>query len=179
MAVCESTILSAVNNRFKVQFTAANVTKRFQFSKGALDGSGTLNLNINVPALMQPTKVSVASQFNPATYFVGSGATLHIPAGPGGADSPLTLPFSPSQFTAHLASTLPYNPIGLFVDGLPQRIQAGYLGGNGMVACPNSFCSGGAGNKAGGISYFQYSADANARGAYASLATAPARRRTG
>jgi len=89
LAACESAILGAVNNRFKAEFTVANVTKRFQFSKGAADGSGTLNLNINVPASMQPTKVSVGRfPVNPATYVLGAGATLHIPQGPGGADSP-------------------------------------------------------------------------------------------
>jgi len=80
---------------------------------GAPDGRGTLNLNINVPTAMQPTKVSIGRfPVNAATYLAGSGATLHIPAGPGGADRPLTLSFSSSQFTAHLDSAFPYNPIG-------------------------------------------------------------------
>ena len=86
---------------------------RFQFSTGAPAGQGTLNLNIAVPVADQPTKVSVGRYpVNPATYVLGAGATLHIPIGPGGADSPFTVPFSPSQFTAHLDSAFPYNPIG-------------------------------------------------------------------
>jgi hypothetical protein len=132
LAACESAILSAVNNKFKAQFTAGNVTKRFQFSKGAADGSGTLNLNISVPASMQPTKVAVGRfPVNPATYILGAGATLHIPQGPGGADSPLTLPFSASQFTAHLDSALPYNPIGLFAHLIQDMSNLG-----GYKPCP-------------------------------------------
>src|SRR4051794_4399165 len=112
LAACESAILSAVNNKFKTQFISANVTDRSRYSKGAPIGKGTLNLNVAVSVAMQPTKVAIGRYpVNPATYVLGAGATLHIPPGPVGADSPLTLPFDASQFTAHLDSALPYNPI--------------------------------------------------------------------
>lgn len=114
LAGCESAILNAVNTGFKSNFTSTNITKRFQYSTGAPSGQGTLNLNIAVPVAMQSTKVAVGRYpVNPATYVLGAGATLHIPPGPGGADRPLTLSFNASQFTAHLDSALPYNPIGL------------------------------------------------------------------
>ncbi len=81
---------------------------------------------------MQPTKVAVGRfPVNPATYVLGAGATLHIPQGPGGADSPLTLPFSASQFTAHLDSALPYNPIGLFAHLIQDMSNLG-----GYKPCP-------------------------------------------
>ncbi len=80
---------------------------------GSTFTSGLLFTNIAVPVAEQPTKVSAGRYpVNPATYVLGAGATLHIPIGPGGADGPLTVPFSLSQFTAHLDSALPYNPIG-------------------------------------------------------------------
>jgi hypothetical protein len=124
--------LNAVNTRFKTNFTNTNITRQFQFSTGAPDGQGTLNLNIAVPVAMQPTKVAVGRYpVNPATYVLGAGATLHIPPGPGGADSPLTLPFNASQFTAHLDSALPYNPIG-FLTHLLQDMSS--LGG--YKPCP-------------------------------------------
>src|SRR5579875_2297587 len=129
---CDSAILNAVNTKFKTSFTDTNVTRRFQFSKGAVDGQGTLNLNISVPAAMQPTKVAVGRYpVNPATYVLGAGATLHIPPGPGGADSRLTLPFNASQFTAHLDSALPYNPIGLLSHLLQDMSSLG-----GYKPCP-------------------------------------------
>jgi RHS repeat-associated protein len=129
---CDSAILNAVNTKFKTSFTDTNVTRRFQFSTGAPDGQGTLNLNISVPAAMQPTKVAVGRYpVNPATYILGAGATLHIPPGPGGADSPLTLPFNASQFTAHLDSALPYNPIGLLTHLLQDMSSLG-----GYKPCP-------------------------------------------
>src|SRR5947209_3957475 len=56
---CDSAILNAVNTKFKTSFTDTNVARRFQFSTGAPAGQGTLNLNISVPAAMQPTKVAV------------------------------------------------------------------------------------------------------------------------
>jgi len=132
LAACDSAILNAINARFKTNFTDTNVTRRFQFSTGAPAGQGTLNLNIAVPVAMQPTKVAVGRYpVNPATYILGAGATLHIPKGPGGADSPLTVPFSSSEFTAHLDSALPYNPIG-FLSHLLQDMSS--LGG--YKPCP-------------------------------------------
>lgn len=104
----------------------------FRYSQGAPAGQGTLNLNFAVPASMQPTKVAVGRYpVNPATYVLGAGATLHVPPGPSGADSPLTLPFSPSQFTAHLDSALPYNPIGLLTHLLTDMTSLG-----GYKPCP-------------------------------------------
>ena len=123
---CDSAILNAINTKFKANFTDTNVSKRFQFSTGAPDGQGTLNLNISVSAAMQPTKVAVNRYpGNPAKYVLGAGATLHVPPGPGGADSPLTLPFNASQFTAHLDSALPYNPIGLLTHLLQDMSSLG------------------------------------------------------
>jgi len=111
---CETTILSAVNSTFGDNFTSSNITNEFQFSAGALPGQGTLNLNISVPVSSQPSGISAGRYpLNWWTYIVGIGPTLHVPAGPGGSDSPQTLPLSPSQFTTHIDSSLPYNPIGL------------------------------------------------------------------
>jgi hypothetical protein len=52
------------------------------------------------------------------TYVVGYGSTLHIPTGPGGAESPLTLTDDGSQFTSHLDSAFPYDSSEEFVGGL-------------------------------------------------------------
>ena len=62
---------------------------------------------------------------------------------------------------------------GQIVDGVPQTLQTGSLGGNSLAACPNDFCAGWVGKSNGGASYLQYSADANGQGQYATLATAP------
>jgi hypothetical protein len=62
---------------------------------------------------------------------VGYGSTLHIPAGRGGLDSPSTLVFSGSQFTAHLDSAFPYNPIGALV-----HLLKDVLGIGGHSPCP-------------------------------------------
>jgi hypothetical protein len=104
---CSTAILSAVNNHFGQNFTSANVTGQFQYSTGAAPGQGTLNLNISGDGV-SPGRYPV----NWWTYVIGYGSTLHIPAGPGGLDSPQTLVFSSSQFTAHLDSAFVYNPIG-------------------------------------------------------------------
>ncbi len=108
---CESTILGALNSTFGDNFNSSNVANSFQFSTGAPPGQGTLNLNISVPPSSQPSGVS-AGRFpiNWWTYVTGIGPTLHVPDGPGGADSPLTLKFSPSQFTAHVDSSFPLQP---------------------------------------------------------------------
>jgi hypothetical protein len=108
--VCEAKVLAAVNNHFGTNFSNANVTGEFQFSTGAPPGQGTLNLDISGDG--------VSPGYNPVnwwTYIIGYGSTLHIPAGPGGLDSPQTLVFSNSQFTAHLDSAFPYNPIGALI----------------------------------------------------------------
>jgi len=125
--VCESRILNAVNDRFKTRFTTANVALMFRYSQGAPAGQGTLNLNIVVTPENGPTRVSVGRYpVNPATYVLGVGPTLHIPSGPGVSDGPLTVPFSSSQFTVHLDSAFPYNPVGLLTHLL---LDIGGLGG--------------------------------------------------
>jgi RHS repeat-associated protein len=107
---CEAKVFSAVNNQFGTNFTSANLFPKlpeFQFSTGAPAGQGTLNLNISGSGV-SPGRYPV----NWWTYVIGYGSTLHIPAGPFGLDSPQTLNFSSSQFTAHLDSAFVYNPIG-------------------------------------------------------------------
>lgn len=131
-AACESSILNAVNSRFKTNFASTNVTDRFRYWKGAPVGLGTLNLNFAVPIAMQTTKVAVGRYpVNRKTHVLSAGATLHFPQGPGGADSPLTLPFGPGQFTAHLDSALPFHPIGLFSHLLKDMTAVG-----GYNPCP-------------------------------------------
>jgi hypothetical protein len=107
---CSAKILGAVNGQFGTSFTTTDVKSEFQYSSGAAAGTGTLNLNVSGGG------VSVGRYpVNWWTYIIGYGPTLHIPAGPGGfggLDSSLTLPFSSSQFTAHLDSALAYNPFG-------------------------------------------------------------------
>jgi RHS repeat-associated protein len=123
---CSGRVLSAVNNHFGTSFTSANITGEFQFSTGAPKGQGTLNLDISGGGV-SPGRYPV----NWWTYIIGYGSTLHIPAGPGGLDSPLTLPFSNSQFTAHLDSAFAYNPIGAVIHLLTN------LGGiGGYKPCP-------------------------------------------
>jgi RHS repeat-associated protein len=129
---CTQSVLQAVNNQFGTNLTEANVTSEFQFSTGAPPGQGTLNVNFSVPAAAQPTGVSPGRYpLNWWTYVIGYGSTLHIPAGPGGLDSSSTLFFSDSQFTAHLDSAFPYNPIGALLHWLED-----VLGIGGHKQCP-------------------------------------------
>jgi hypothetical protein len=121
-----TTILKAVNNHFGTNFTSAKVTGDFQYSFGAPAGQGTFNLNISGGGV-SPGRYPV----NWWTYIIGYGSTLHIPAGPFGLDSPQTLPFSSSQFTAHLDSAYPYNPIGLLIHELKDVKGVG-----GFSPCP-------------------------------------------
>jgi len=125
-SACEAQNLNAVNNQFGTNFTSANVTGEFQFSTGAPPGQGTLNLNISGGGV-SPGRYPV----NWWTYVIGYGPTLHIPAGPSGFDSPSTLVFSSSQFTEHLDSAFPYNPIGALV-----HLLEDFLGIGGHKACP-------------------------------------------
>jgi hypothetical protein len=75
--------------------------------------AGTVNDNVFVPLGEQPTPVSPGRfPLHWWTYVTGIGPTLHIPRGPGGLDSSQTLVPSGSQFTAHLDSAFPWNPIG-------------------------------------------------------------------
>ncbi|MGH9739304.1 MAG: hypothetical protein ACRD4X_12075 [Candidatus Acidiferrales bacterium] len=112
---CQQPILNAVNNQFGDNFTPADVgTGQFApFPYPQVPG-GTINIDIFVPPQDQPDGVSPGRYpINWWTYIVGYGPTLHIPSGPGGLDSPSTLLFSTSQFTAHIDSAFPYNPFGL------------------------------------------------------------------
>ncbi|HEV2233149.1 MAG TPA: RHS repeat-associated core domain-containing protein [Terriglobia bacterium] len=112
---CTNRILGAVNNQFGDSFTPADVgTGQFApFSYPQVPG-GTVNIDIFVRPQDQPDGVSPGRYpLNWWTYIIGYGPTLHIPGGPGGLDSPSTLIFSSSEFTAHIDSAFPYNPIGL------------------------------------------------------------------
>jgi len=103
---CEKKILNATNNRFGTNFNSNNVTGEFQYSTGAPAGQGTLNLNI---AGSQAANVTAGRYpLHWWSYVVGYGSTLHVPTGPGGADSPMTLTPTANQFTAHLDSAYPY-----------------------------------------------------------------------
>lgn len=125
-SACEANILNSVNSKFGTNFTSANVTGEFQFSTGAPDGQGTLNLDISGGG------VSLGRYpINWWTYFIGYGSTPHIPGGPGGSDSPLTLPFNAYQFTAHIDSAFPYNPIGLVF-----HLLVDMTGSGGYKKCP-------------------------------------------
>jgi hypothetical protein len=111
---CSAKILSAINKHFGKNFTSADV------GTGPVYGpfpwpqvpGGTINIDV-FPGQDQAGGISPGRYaVNWWTYVIGYGSTLHIPAGPGGLDSPATLAFSSSQFTAHLDSAFPYNPIG-------------------------------------------------------------------
>ena len=129
---CESKILTAVNSTFGTTFTSANITNEFQFSTGAPAGQGTLNLNISVPPSGQPSGISAGRiPISWWTYITGVGSTLHVPDGPGGADSSQTLPLSSNQFTVHIDSSFPYNPIGLLTHVILDMTPLG-----GYKACP-------------------------------------------
>jgi RHS repeat-associated protein len=125
-SACTSTILSAVNGQFGTNFTEANVTSEFQFSAGTPQGQGTLNLNVSGNGV-SPGRYPVSWW----TYIIGYGSTLHIPASPGGLDSLSTLVFSSSQFTAHLDSAFPYNPLGALI-----HLLIDVKGIGGYKACP-------------------------------------------
>jgi RHS repeat-associated protein len=110
---CSENILNAVNNQFGSDDTSANVTGQFNYSKGAPDGQGTLNLNISSTQPGSPGRYPI----NWWSYIIGYGPTLHVPNGPGGSDSPDTLKFnpdSPNLFTAHIDSAYPYGVGFLF-----------------------------------------------------------------
>jgi RHS repeat-associated protein len=122
---CVATILNALNDHFGTNFTSADIIGQFRFSLGAPGGLGTLNLNISggpVPSGRFP--------LNWWTYAIGHGVTIHIPSGPGGADSWLTLVNDGTQFTIHLDSDWPYNPIGAILHWL------GMTGMGGNEECP-------------------------------------------
>jgi len=109
---CEQENLNAVNNQFGTGISTLDVEEMFQYSVNAPAGQGTLNLNIQYQTHgISPGRYPV----NWWTYIIGYGPTLHIPAGPGGLDSPMTLVFSNSQFTEHLDSAFAYNPIGALI----------------------------------------------------------------
>ena len=130
---CTQPVLNAVNNQFGDNFTPADVgTGKFApFPYPRVPG-GTINIDIFVPPQDQPDGVSPGRYpINWWTYLIGYGPTLHIPSGPGGLDSPSTLIFSNSQFTAHIDSAFPYNPFGLLIHFLKD-----VLGIGGHSPCP-------------------------------------------
>ena len=128
---CTAKVLSAVNNHFGTSFTSANVgTGAYAPFQWPQVSGGTLNIDIfpqGQAGGISPGRYPV----NWWTYIIGYGSTLHIQAGPGGLDSPSTLLFSSSEFTAHLDSAYPYNPIGLLVHGLKDVMGIG-----GHSPCP-------------------------------------------
>ena len=129
---CEGKILSAVNNHFGTNFTSANVgtgpNAPFQWPQVP---GGTVNINV-FPGQNQANGISHGRYpVNWWTYVIGYGSTLHIPAGPGGLDSPSTAVFSSSEFTAHLDSAFPYNPLGAVV-----HLLTDVAGVGGHQPCP-------------------------------------------
>jgi RHS repeat-associated protein len=122
---CEARILKALNKHFKTNFTSADITAEFQYSNGAPKDEGTLNLNMSGGGVT-PGRFPVSWW----TYAIGYGSTLHIPSGAGGLDSDSTLKFTNSQFTAHIDSSFPYNPIGFVVHALS------LIGAEGYKPCP-------------------------------------------
>src|SRR6185312_13271275 len=110
---CEKKILNAVKEQFGTTFTSDDIEAEFQFSADVPPGQGTFNLDISVPPQDRTNSTSPGRYPETIwTYISGIGPTLHIPTGPGGLDSPQTLTFSNSQFTAHIDSGFPHNPLG-------------------------------------------------------------------
>jgi hypothetical protein len=66
------------------------------------------------------------------TYVIGYGATLHVPSGPGGLDSGLTIPFGKdNDFTEHIDNAYAgWNLLGDIFHGLIDVL------GIGRKACP-------------------------------------------
>jgi hypothetical protein len=130
---CVSNIINAVNKQFGTSLTPKNVTEPpYNFSTGAPPGRGTLNLNLSVPGSSHGSSISPGRfPLHWWTVIIGFGATLHVPSSRGNADSPNTLKFTPRQFTAHLDTAYPYNPIGF---GLHVLLDMTPLGG--YKPCP-------------------------------------------
>ena len=133
---CQTRILTAVNAQFGTSFTSdSNVgtgpDAPFQYSTGAPQGGGTLNIDI-FPGTGQGGGISPGRYpVNWWTYIIGVGSTLHIPSGPSGTESSSTLVFSSNGFTAHLDSAYPYNPIGFIA-----HVLADMTGLGGYKLCP-------------------------------------------
>ncbi|MGO8720582.1 MAG: RHS repeat-associated core domain-containing protein [Acidobacteriaceae bacterium] len=126
---CQEEILNAVNNQFGSNATSDNVVGQFNYSQGAPQDVGTLNLDISTN---QPGSASFGRYpIHWWTYIIGIGPTLHVPSGSGGEDSPQTLPFSPNLYTGHIDSAYPYNPIGLVFHLLLDQTPLG-----GYQSCP-------------------------------------------
>ncbi len=131
-AGCTGRILGAVNNQFGTNFTSADVgTGAYAPFQWPEVPGGTVNIDIFPPqgqaGGISPGRYPV----NWWTYVIGYGATLHVPAGPGGLDSPSTLNFSDTEFTAHLDSAYAYNPIGLLF-----HLSGDVFGTGGHHPCP-------------------------------------------
>jgi len=104
-------VLSAVNTHFGTNIPSTAIgTGQYQPFPWPQVPGGTINIDVFSDQAngVSPGRYPV----NWWTYIVGYGSTLHIPAGAGGLDSPDTLKSTGSQFTAHLDSAFPYNPIG-------------------------------------------------------------------
>jgi len=123
---CQAKILNVTNNQFGTNYTDANVSSPpFNYSTGAPEGQGTLNLNI------YGSTAGVSPGYYPVhwwTYAIGYGPTLHAVSGPGGnggLDSTQTLQFGRNPATFHIDSGFPYNPIGAFFHWLLNMTRAG------------------------------------------------------
>ena len=128
---CTDKLLSAGNNHFGTSFTNSNILKTFQFSMAGPPATYTVNLNISAGSQIS----MVAPGRYPLhwwTYIIGYGATLHVPNGPGGLDSGLTVPFGKdNDFTEHIDNAYAgWNPLGDMFHGLIDVL------GIGRKACP-------------------------------------------
>jgi hypothetical protein len=126
---CPTKILNAVNNHFGTSIPSANIgTGQFAPFPWPRVPGGTINIDVfGMHPGISPGRYPV----NWWTYIIGVGSTIHIPAGPGGADSPQTLIFSSSHFTVHLDSAFPYNPFGLAFHVFHDMLRVG-----GLSPCP-------------------------------------------
>lgn len=101
VAACAAANVSRIDQQFGTQ---AQVTRTFQFSTGAPAGTGTLNVNVSIPADQPGASGS--------GYYGGTFSPLHVvdgAGGHGGLDSPNTQAYDPDghRFTSHIDSGNP------------------------------------------------------------------------
>ena len=105
---CAASIISRIDQEFGTQ--AQEEGDPWYSSTGAPYDTGTMNLNISIPADQPGLPASAGG-----AYFGGAFSPLHIPTGPGGnggLDNSNTLAFTPHRFTAHIDSGNPHTVIG-------------------------------------------------------------------
>lgn len=128
---CEQSIVNAGNSTFGTTFSTGDILRSYQHSSGGPPATYTWNVNISAGSqigMVAPGRYPLHWW----TYIIGYGATLHVPSGPGGLDSGLTVPFGKQNgFSEHIDNAYAgWNVLGdlfhLLVDVL----------GNGRNACP-------------------------------------------